>query len=273
MFALAVALGISHGETAVAFGIAAAPFVSLCVIPMALASREREPKEQRGPRASGSGRESTAFALSVAGIMLAEQALLNAPVITVELAVHDAVLAGIVFNVLLIARAPLQLFQAIQTSLLPHFTKLEAGKGHDDFHRLVIVLVGGIAGITIAVVLGLLILGPLVMSHLFGQHYDYGRFGLAAVGLGMGMHLAAGTLNQASLARGQAHLSAVAWLGVAVLFLVWTLVPIVNDALLRVEVGYAAATIVLCGLLFLLYRRGSKARSGHQGAVLAEQVR
>ena len=40
-------------------------------------------------------------------------------------------LAGIVFNVLLIARAPLQLFQAIQTSLLPHLTGLEATAGHD----------------------------------------------------------------------------------------------------------------------------------------------
>jgi hypothetical protein len=36
----------------------------------------------------------------------------------------NTALAGVVFNVLLIARAPLQLFQAIQTSLLPHLTGL-----------------------------------------------------------------------------------------------------------------------------------------------------
>ena len=37
------------------------------------------------------------------------------------------------FNALLIARAPLQLFQAIQTSLLPHLTGLEAREGADGF--------------------------------------------------------------------------------------------------------------------------------------------
>ena len=36
-FALAVALGITHGQTAVVLGIAAAPFVSLVVVPAAFA--------------------------------------------------------------------------------------------------------------------------------------------------------------------------------------------------------------------------------------------
>jgi len=44
-------------------------------------------------------------------------------------------LAGIVFNVLLITRAPLQLFQAIQTSLLPHLAGLETTRGHAAFAR------------------------------------------------------------------------------------------------------------------------------------------
>ena len=57
--------------------------------------------------------------------MLAEQTLLNAAVLTVDATSANRALAGIVFNVLLIARAPLQLFQAIQTSLLPHLTGLE----------------------------------------------------------------------------------------------------------------------------------------------------
>ena len=38
---------------------------------------------------------------------------------------------------LLIARAPLQLFQAIQTSLLPHLTGLEATEGHAAFARAI----------------------------------------------------------------------------------------------------------------------------------------
>ena len=62
------------------------------------------------------------FAVWVSSIMLSEQTLLNAAVLTVDATSHNGALAGIVFNVLLIARAPLQLFQAIQTSLLPHLT-------------------------------------------------------------------------------------------------------------------------------------------------------
>ena len=49
------------------------------------------------------------------------------------------------FNVLLIARAPLQLFQAIQTSLLPHLTGLEATAGHATFARAIRITVLAIA--------------------------------------------------------------------------------------------------------------------------------
>ena len=83
---------------------------------------------------------------------------------------------------LLIARAPLQLFQAIQTSLLPHLTGLEATEGHAAFARAIRVTVLAIAAFAAAVALGLLAIGPFVMSHLFGQHFAYNRFGLALVG-------------------------------------------------------------------------------------------
>jgi O-antigen/teichoic acid export membrane protein len=259
-FAVAVAVGIAHGQTAVAIGIAAAPLVSLVVLPFAFALRGRERSEAVESRGSTT-RESTNFAISVAGIMLAEQALLNAAVVTVEVGSHDKILAGIVFNVLLIARAPLQLFMAIQTSLLPHLARLEARRGHDDFESVVRILVLGIAGLTVLVAAGLLLVGPFVMSHLFGQHFTYGRFGLAAVGVGMGLHLTAGTLNQAALARGQARISSAVWLLCAALFLAWTVMPVVHDVLLRVEVGYAGATALLAAMLFVVYRSGRDVRA------------
>ena len=65
--------------------------------------------------------------------MLAEQTLLNAGVITADLTADDAAVAGYVFNALLIARAPLQLFQAVQGSLLPHLAGLEATEGRAEF--------------------------------------------------------------------------------------------------------------------------------------------
>ena len=68
----------------------------------------------------------------------------------------DAAVAGIVFNVLLITRAPLQLFQSVQTSLLPHLAGLEATEGHEAFARAIRHDVCAIAAFAGAVALGLL---------------------------------------------------------------------------------------------------------------------
>ena len=263
-FALAVAVGLASGQVAVALGIAVAPLVSLVVIPAAFARRRRGEERAApaiplsgGDRIPSSARRSTGFALGVAMIMVSEQTLLNAGVLTVDATSADAALAGIVFNVLLIARAPLQLFQAIQTSLLPHLTAFAARGDDAGFARTIRSTLRTVGAFGMAVVAGLALLGPFVMSHAFGQHASYGRAGLAAVGLGMTFHLTAGTLNQAALARGRERAAACAWAVAAAGFLVWTLLPIVNDGLLRVEVGYPIATGALSlGLLAIERARG-----------------
>ena len=209
-------------------------------------------------------RRGTRFAFAVSGIMLSEQALLNGAVLTVDASSANHALAGIVFNVLLVARAPLQLFQAIQTSLLPHLAGLEATEGQAAFGRAIRVTVVSIAGFAAAVTIGLLAIGPLVMRHLFGQHFSYGRFGLALIGLGMGLHLISGALNQAALARGQARVAAAAWLTTAALFVAWMVAPVIGDQLLRAEVGYVGATALLVTLLSAVYRRGRRASTPAQ---------
>jgi O-antigen/teichoic acid export membrane protein len=298
-FAIAVAIGIASGQTAVALGIAAAPFVSLVVVPLAFArsrsdrapdgrarqapAARHEPADARslitideadaalaGPGAEGvqeiaahedlSLRRGGGFAVWVSGIMLSEQTLLNAAVLTVDATSRSRTLAGVVFNVLLIARAPLQLFQAIQTSLLPHLTGLEATAGHEAFARAIRVTVLAIAAFAAAVAIGLLLLGPFALRHVFfGQAYSYGRFGLALIGVGMGLHLASGALNQAALARDRARAAAGCWLLAAVVFVAWMLLPAVDDQLLRAEIGYAGATALLTAALTVLYRRGARA--------------
>ncbi|HEY2200686.1 MAG TPA: hypothetical protein VGH56_02270, partial [Solirubrobacteraceae bacterium] len=296
-FAIAVAIGIASGQTAVALGIAAAPFVSLVVVPAAFARRHTE--HEHGEEESGGGHEvaleaaitvdeadaalagpgtegvqesaahgeglslrrGAGFAFSVSGIMLSEQTILNAAVLTVDATSSNHALAGIVFNVLLIARAPLQLFQAIQTSLLPHLTGLEATEGHDAFARAVRITVLAITAFAAAVTLGLLAIGPFVMTHVFGQHYPYGRLGLALIGLGMGLHLISGALNQSALARGRAGAAAACWALAAALFLAWMFIPAVSDQLLRTEIGYTGATAVLTVALATLYRRGTRPQS------------
>jgi O-antigen/teichoic acid export membrane protein len=192
--------------------------------------------------------------------MLAEQTLMNAAVLIVN---HDSgrALAGFVFNVLLIVRAPLQLFQAIQTSILPHLAGLEARESAEEFHRAIRLTVLVIAAFAGAVAIGLLAVGPFVMKALLGDKgFHYGRIGLAVVGLGMGLHLVAGTLNQALLARGRATLSAIAWLFAAALFVVIVATPTISNEVTRVEVGYFVAALILCGLLWAVYRRGPVAK-------------
>src|SRR5436309_15118549 len=119
--------------------------------------------------------------------MLAEQTLLNDGVLIVAAKSGGisvtAGLTGFVFNVLLIVRAPLQLFQAIQTSILPHLAGLEARESGDEFHRAIRITVRAIVAFGGAVALGLLLIGPAVMTALLGNKgYHYGRFGLALVG-------------------------------------------------------------------------------------------
>jgi hypothetical protein len=97
------------------------------------------------------------------------------------------------------------------------------------------------------------------MRHLFGQHFAYGRFGLALIAIGMGLHLSSGTLNQAALARGRAGAAAALWLGAAALFVGWMTAPVIGDQLLRVEVGYCGAAALLAAALAALYRRSGPA--------------
>jgi O-antigen/teichoic acid export membrane protein len=252
LFPLAVAVGLLEGQSAVALGILAAPLVSLLVVPPALRRRARAAGAVDAPDAPSTLRADTGFALAVFAVMLAEQAIINAPVLLTYASAGTA-LAGIVFNVLLIARAPLQLFQAVQSSLLPHLAGLDATEDRAAFDRAVRVTVLASAGFGTAVALGLLLVGPFAME-IFGSDFEYGRVGLALVGLGMGFHLAAGTLNQAALARGRQRAAAGAWATAALAFVVWLALPIVADELLRVEAGYLGATALLCGLLALSTR-------------------
>ena len=114
-FALAVAVGIASGQTAVALGIVAAPRAQ----PDRRAARLRgprrrpEPAPRRRRSAPASGRSEFTlargggFAAAVLLIMLSEQTFLNAGPLLVR-ASEGAAAAGFIFNVLMIARAPLR---------------------------------------------------------------------------------------------------------------------------------------------------------------------
>jgi O-antigen/teichoic acid export membrane protein len=256
LFAVAVLIGLASGQSVVAMGMAAAPFVSLVVVPWAFSRRPKATERKKDDDALSLARGGR-FAVAVLCIMIAEQTLLNGGVLVADAASDDAAVAGYVFTALLIARAPLQLFQAVQGSLLPHLAGLEAKQGRDEFERAIRITILAIAGFAGAVALGLLLLGPFVLDLLFSDDKSFGRLGLAAVALGMGAHLAAGTLNQAALARDHAGAAAAAWLFSAAVFVAWMLLDVVEDALTRAEVGYLGAATLLCALLAVVYRRPS----------------
>ena len=272
LFALAVTVGVAEGQTAVALGMAAAPIVSLGVVVPALTrhltSAERGPAPGDDPPPADSPGEGeftlahgTGFALAVLAIMLAEQTFLNAGPLLVRATEGDrgAALAGYAFNVLLLARAPLVLFQAIQTSILPHLTRLWVGAADDGdvdpFQRsvnLTLIAIGVFAG---SVALVMAVAGPSIMGVVFGGDFDYDRGGLVLVSLAMGLYLSAATINQALLAQGRARQAAACWVGCAVGFVVFLLVSPVDDPVLSVEVALLGAAAGLCTLLYTLYRR------------------
>jgi O-antigen/teichoic acid export membrane protein len=263
-FAVAVAVGVTSGQSAVALGIVVAPIASLLVVPFAIGRRVRRDRAP-GPAKAAEGEggapaftlaHGSGFAAAVLVIMLSEQTFLNAGPLLVN-ASSGAAAAGFIFNVLMIARAPLQLFQAVATSLLPHLTRLRSGsKGGDEAAfrlsvRSTIWATAGFAGITALVVA---VAGPELMQIAFGKKFTYDTTGLLIVTAGMGLYLCAATLNQAALAQGQVRRAASCWAACAVGFLVWNLLPIL-DEFRRIEVGFTLSAGLLAGLLYLLYRR------------------
>jgi O-antigen/teichoic acid export membrane protein len=276
-FAVLAVVGVASSQSFVAAGMAAAPIVSLSVVPWALgrgiraqagggggrdvrvaeaidvAAQEEPPAEAEFTLAHGTG-----FAAAVLLIMVCEQAFLNAGPLLVKGAAGagGTALAGFAFNVVLIARAPLTLFQAIQTAILPHLTEMSATDDVPAFRRSIAVTVRAIGAFAATVSLGLLALGPFAMHVLFGDKgFDYGRFGLVAIGVGMGLYLVGATLNQAALARGRAAQAAGCWVVAAGSYVVFLLIPGWHDRVLQLEVGFLFGAAVLCSLLYALYRR------------------
>lgn len=255
-FAVLVSVGVLDGSTPYAIAIALAPFCGLLMVAFA-SSRTRG--EAAGTVPGGVdltlGRGAS-FAGAVLVMMLSEQILVSSGALFVR-AAEGAAAAGFMFNILLVARAPLVLFQAVAASLLPHLTRLRARadeEGRDAFRESLQNTMLLIAAFATATTIGVLLVGPPVMEIAFGDGFDYDRLGLAIVAVGMGFYLVAASLNQAALAQGQAHRAASRWILCAGLFVVYNLVA-PGDPFRAVEVAYAGCSALLAVLLYAIYRR------------------
>jgi O-antigen/teichoic acid export membrane protein len=258
VLALAVAVGMLDGPDPIALGIAVAPGLSALLglagvrLASARAGRTETPSAEFTLSRGGS------FAGAMVLVMLGEQVLLNSGILIVRF--EDSVAAsGFFFNVLMVARAPVVLFQAAATTLLPHLTRALAGEGGvDSFQasiRGTLLAVAGFAAVATVVVATA---GPELMQLAFGDKFTYGRADLVIIAVGMGAFLAATTLNQAVIAEGKAGEAAGCWMVAAVSLVVWSLLP-AFDVIRRVELGFTAASFLLALLLFAVYRRGAGA--------------
>ena len=268
-FAVMVAIGVLSGQSAVAVGIVAAPSLSLLVVPLAFRRRARRETSAAEPRPAAPGRgaegatgeefslsHGAGFAGAVLLIMLAEQIFLNAGPLLIG-ASSGAAAAGFIFNVLMIARAPLQLFQAVGTSLLPQLTTLhhtEGAEAEHAFRHTVNLVLGGVAAFTGVVALVVLVAGPELMQLAWSDKFSYPREDLLIVTAGMGLYLMAVTVNAAVLAQGQVRRSSIRWVACAAAFVAWNLLPVVDDKFLRTEAGFTGAAALLVALLWLIYR-------------------
>lgn len=263
VIAVLLVAGVFQGDDAAAVAIAAAPLLSLIVVPWALGGQVRR-FSGTGDRTDGSDdsqftmSQGLGFAVAVLVVMISEQAILNSGVLIVKLDTGNDELAALIFAVLMIARAPLQLFQAVATTLLPHLTRLmvrERDSAHSgDFGQSVRVTVVACLTFGAVTVIGVLIAGPAAMRLLFGDEFDYDRLGLALVAAGMGLYLAATTLNQAALAQGRARLAASCWSVSAIFFVLFLLIGQMEEVR-EVEVAFIATAGLLSSLLLAVYRR------------------
>ncbi len=278
VFAVLVAISVLSGQSAVAIGITAAPALSLLVVPFAFARRAKkeaaagaEARAEQNGDAAAVGEETEnqfsfatggGFAAAVLLIMFSEQAFLNAGPLVVR-GLQGAEEAGYIFNVLMLARAPLQLFQSVSTSILPHLTSLHTSDDPGapaEFRRTVKGVLLGITGFAALVAVVVLVAGPKCMQIAFGDKFTYDRLGLLLVTIGMGLYLASVTVNQACIAQGQVRRAAARWISCAVVFIGWNLLPIVADVDRRVEIGFLLAASVLFVLLYLVYRNPHERR-------------
>jgi len=276
LFAALVAFGLLSGQSMVAMGIVAAPLLSLLVVPIAITRRSRREAEERAAYAAahGEGQEDLAaeeeeareefslahgagFVGSIFLIMFSEQVFLNAGPLVIGI-VKGSAATGFIFNVLMIARAPLQLFQAVSTSILPHLTALHSSEDPDSehqFHRSVRMVLAGILAFTALTAVVVVLAGPKLMQIAFGADHTYDRLGLLLVTAGMGLYLSTVTVNQACVAQGQARRASIRWISCAIFFIVWTVVPFIDDGNLRVELGFALTAFLLLSLLTYIYFR------------------
>jgi O-antigen/teichoic acid export membrane protein len=244
---LACALGAAGARTPVPYGLIliAAPLLAVAVTLRPLLA-QLHPGPPADWRAMG-GR----LGLLIATMLLA-QVVINVAVINVRLlSPGDPALTGALLAAVVLARVPLFVFTAVQTSLLPGLCgALAAGEraryrlllGRTCAAVTVLGLVGGVPAI---------ILGPWLTRVLFAARPVLGSAAFAWLAAGTLCYMLALVLGQGVLALGRHRDQMLAWLaGVAVLTAI-TLAsgPVTLRVVIAYTAGSATVALVMGGVL------------------------
>ena len=247
---LACALGAAGTRTPVAYGLilVAAPLLAVAATLRPLLA-QLHPGPPLGWRAMG-GR----LGLLIVTMLLA-QVVINAAVINVRLlSPGDPAVTGALLAAVVLARVPLFVFTAVQTSLLPGLCGALAAGDRARYRRLlartcaavtILGVVGGVAAIAA---------GPWLTRVLFNARPVLSSTDFAWLAAGTLCYMLALVLGQGVLALARHRDQMLAWLaGVAVLAAV-TLTA--GPVILRVVTAYAAgsATVALAMAAVLVAR-------------------
>ncbi|HEY7881301.1 MAG TPA: hypothetical protein VID31_10670 [Streptosporangiaceae bacterium] len=247
---LACALGVAGTRTPVAYGLilVAAPLLAVAVTLRPVLA-QLHPGPPLGWRAMG-----RRLGLLIVTMLLA-QVIINAAVISVRLlSPGDPAVTGALLAAVVLARVPLFVFTAVQTSLLPGLCGALAAGDQARYRRLLARTCAAVTILGLAGGMTAIILGPWLTRVLFAARPVLSSTDFAWLAAGTLCYMLALVLGQGVLALGRHRDQMLAWLaGVAVLTAI-TLAP--GPVTLRVVIAFAAgsAAVVLAMAAVLIAR-------------------
>jgi O-antigen/teichoic acid export membrane protein len=180
---------------------------------------------------------------------MANQFVVNAaPVAASVLAGPDEqARAGVFVSVLVLARIPLFLFAAIQASFLPALAALAAQRDLVGLRRRVVSISGLVSALGVAGLVGLLAIGPWLVTLVYGPEFETTRATLWPLAAASGLFMLASVLAQALVSLQAYRTSALGWAVGAAVFVAFLALPLsledrVGGAFL---VGSATAAVAL----------------------------
>ncbi|HEX9763249.1 MAG TPA: hypothetical protein VGA97_09135 [Acidimicrobiia bacterium] len=191
------------------------------------------------------------FLLGYVGGSSSSQILLAGAPLAVDALGGSPALVSIIFITFTLFRAPLTLIYSLQGRVLPYLVGLVHVDDRPRLARIARYVVVGGAGL--AVLGGLVgwLVGPAVVSLLYGGRYQPATIVATLVAAGVMAAAAAQIASQVLVAEGRTKLLGLAWFGGLVAAVIVTLL-ISGAPDVRVSIGFVVGEFVALGLMALL---------------------